>query len=232
MKPLVKIVFMTFISFTASSQSPTNLYWVRYFNQINFNQKWSWQSEFDGRRSIKSDNQRQFIMHAFVNVNTKSKTDLSAGITGSWVTNAKNLTVPEIRFFQSVTANLVTVKRLTVQVRFRLEERFLHLTNTEKTELVDGYHFRFRTRYRIQFQYGLDKNQKWLVRLSDEIMYHTDSDYWWKYDQNRFYAGIERKFSKGLSLEVGYLFLDAYSVDKNPQFNVVRTTLYHRINLR
>lgn len=231
MNLLVKIVLLTFISVAASAQSSTNLYWFRYFNQVNFNQTWSWQSEFDERRSINPDRQHQFIMHTFVNFKTKSKIDFAAGITGSWVTNAKDLTVPEIRFFQSVTANLITAKRLTLQGRFRLEERFLHHTNAEKTELVDGYHFRFRTRYRIQFQYGLDKNQKWSIRLSDEIMYHTDSDYWWKYDQNRFYIGVEKKFTKKLSLEVGYLLLNSYSIGRNLQSNVLRTTLYHRINL-
>lgn len=231
MKLLAKIVLLTFVTISSSAQSVANLYWFRYFNQVHFNQKWSWQSEFDERRSIHPDRQRQFIMHTFANYKTKSKTDLAAGITGSWVTNTKNLTVPEARFFQSATKTLITVKRLTVQGRFRLEERFLHHTNAEKTELVDGYHFRFRTRYRIQFQFGLDKSQKWLMRLTDEIMYHTDTDYWWKYDQNRFYAGIERKLTKQFSLEVGYLFLDAYSADKNLQSNVLRTTLYHRINL-
>ncbi len=171
-------------------------------------------------------------MHTFVNFKTKSEVDLATGITGSWATNTKNLIVPEIRFFQSVTANLITIKRLAVQGRFRLEERFLHNTNTEKTELVDGYHFRFRTRYRIQFQYGLDKNEKWSIRLSDEIMYHTDSDYWWKFDQNRFYLGAEHKFTKQLSLEIGYVLLTANSNGQHLQSNVLRTTLYHRINLK
>lgn len=222
---------MTLLCFSASAQSPTNLYWIRYFNQLHFNTKWSWQNEIDERRSIRPDHQRQFIMHSYANFSPNSKTDIATGITGSWVTNTKNLTVPEVRFFQSVTSNIATVGNIDLHFRFRLEERFFHNTDAEKINLTDGYHFKFRTRYRIQFQRNIDQQKKWSVRLSDEIMYHTDSDDLWKFDQNRIYAGVERKLTMQLSLEVGYLLIHALSTDKIIYSNILRTTLYHRIGL-
>ena len=175
-KILVRVILLTLICFRASAQtSPSNLYWFRYFNQIHFNSKWSWQNEFDERRSINPDRQRQFIIHSYANFKPKANTNFATGFSRSWVTNSKNLTVPELRLFQSVISQVVTVRKFNIQIRFRLEERFLHKTDTEKINLRDGFDFKFRTRYRIQFQYSLDENQKWLARLSDEIMFHTDS---------------------------------------------------------
>jgi hypothetical protein len=204
---------------------------VRYFNQLHFNSKWSWQTEMDERRSIQPDQQRQFIAHSFASFKLNSKNDLASGITGSWVTNTKKLTVPEIRFFQAITSNIATIGKVDLHFRFRLEERFLHNTDTQKANLTDGYRFKFRTRYRIQFQRNLDKNQKWTARLSDEIMYHTDSDDIWKFDQNRIYAGLERKLTEQLRLEMGYLLLHAFSNDAIIYSHVLRTTVYHRIKL-
>ena len=225
------VVVLTLLCFCASAQRSTNLYWGRYFNQLHFNKKWSWQNEFDERRSIQPDQQRQFIFHTYANFKVRSKTDLATGYTGSWVTNTKNLTVPELRFFQSVTSKLATIGKIDLHFRFRLEERFFHNTDTEKINLTDGYHFKFRTRYRIQFQRSLDENKKWLARISDEIMYHTDKDDIWKFDQNRIYAGVERKLTKQLSLEIGYLLAHVQSNDQIIRSNIVRTTLYHRITL-
>lgn len=231
-KILLRVILLTLICFRASAQTaPSNLYWFRYFNQIHFNSKWSWQNEFDERRSINPDQQRQFIIHSYANFKPKANTNFATGITRSWVTNSKNLTVPELRFFQSVTSNVATFDKFNVQFRFRLEERFLHKTDTEKINLMDGYNFKFRTRYRVQFQCSLDKNQKWLARLSDEIMYHTDSGDLWKFDQNRIYAGVERKLTKQLSVEIGYLLVHFLSNDQVLRSNIARTTLYHRIGL-
>ncbi|MEK6780285.1 MAG: DUF2490 domain-containing protein [Bacteroidota bacterium] len=117
-------VLTAFLCFSASAQSSANLYWIRYFNQLHFNTKWSWQNEFDERRSIQPDQQRQFIMHSYANFNLKSRTEFSAGMTGSWVTNLSNLTVPEVRTFQSITSRLATIDKFEINFRFRLEERF------------------------------------------------------------------------------------------------------------
>ena len=222
-------VLTTLICFTAAAQT-SNLYWFRYFNQLHFNKKWSWQNEFDERRSIQPDHQRQFIMHSYANFRLKEKTDLAGGITGSWVTNSKNLTVPELRFFQSITSKVATIGSNEIQVRFRVEERFFHNTDDQRIYLTDGYHFRLRTRYRLQFQ-RTSNNQNWAIRISDEIMYHSDNSDAWKFDQNRAYAGLERKLTKQLRLEVGYILLHALSNDKIIYSNNLRTTLYHRINL-
>ncbi len=223
-------VLQTLLSFSSEAQSPTNVYWIRYFNQFHFNKKWSWQSEFDERRSIQPDRQRQFIAHTYANYKLNSKNDLTSGITGSWVTNSKNLTVPELRFFQSITSKIATIGRIDVQTRFRLEERFFHNTDNDKTYLTDGFQFKFRTRYRLQFQRAFN-NPNWTLRIIDEIMFHSDSSDPWKFDQNRAYVGIDRKLSKQLNLEIGYMLLHGLSNDTIVYGNILRTTLYHRINL-
>ncbi|MBK5278575.1 MAG: DUF2490 domain-containing protein, partial [Bacteroidia bacterium] len=129
-------VLMALQCFSVSAQSSANLYWIRYFNQLHFNEKWSWQNEIDERRAIQPDQQRQFIGHSYANYISKSKNSVTAGITGSWVTNTKNLTVPELRFFQSMSYDIATVKKFDIQFRFRLEERFFHNTDAQKINLT------------------------------------------------------------------------------------------------
>lgn len=169
-------------------------------------------------------------MHSYGNFRPTEKTDFSAGISGSWVTNAKDLAVPEVRAFQSVTQQVIKIDNFYIHVRLRVEERFFHNTDSENINLTDGYRFKLRSRYRIQFQH-ISNNQNWTVRLADEIMYHTDSSDAWKFDQNRVYVGIERKLTKQLGLEIGYMLLHALSRDNIIYSNNLRTTLYHRISL-
>ncbi len=89
------------------------------------------------------------------------------------------------------------VDKLHFEHRFRFEERFL--------QGVDS--LALRGRYRIKGIYPLDKNKKWSLVLFDELFINFNSPNNGPesgIDQNRIYAGINRRFNKNISADLGY----------------------------
>jgi len=229
-KLLLTLAFLA-IGFVSWGQASTHAYWIRYFNQLNFSSKWSWQNEIDERRSIQPHQQLQFIAHSYAGFKAGKKTDLMAGVTVSWVTNTQHLTVPEQRLHQAIVYSFAIGKKLEISGRLRAEERFFRNTTDDRTAVTDGYHFRFRSRYRLQFLIPLGNTGKWNARIADEIMYDTDANDAWSFDQNRAYASLEYSFSKPVSLEIGYMYFTARANNQDVASHIIRTTLYHRIFL-
>lgn len=87
--------------------------------------------------------------------------------------------------------------KLEFEHRFRFEERFL--------QGVDGV--ALRGRYRLKGTYPLDRNKKWSLVLFDELFINfnsPDDGPEAGIDQNRIYAGINRRFNENISADLGY----------------------------
>ena len=108
------------------------------------------------------------------------------------------LAAPEWRPFQEFYFYQKLNDKARLTHRLRTEQRWFH--NYKTDVLTEGYNFKFRFRYMLRFDYKL--SDKWVFKLSDELMYHTDD-----FDQNRIYGGFEYKFAKTASIELGYLKL-------------------------
>ncbi len=82
--------------------------------------------------------------------------------------------------------------------RTRLEERWI--------EHVDGTAVRFRTG--LRGMYSLPKAPEWALVASDEVFVHLNTvgarGPQAGFDQNRFFVGINRTFSKYFNMDVGY----------------------------
>jgi Protein of unknown function (DUF2490) len=82
--------------------------------------------------------------------------------------------------------------------RTRLEERWI--------EHVDGTAVRFRTM--LRGQYALPMAPDWALVASDEVFVHLNTvgarGPQAGFDQNRFFVGINRTFSKYFNMDVGY----------------------------
>ncbi|OGI19723.1 MAG: hypothetical protein A3B68_05025 [Candidatus Melainabacteria bacterium RIFCSPHIGHO2_02_FULL_34_12] len=89
------------------------------------------------------------------------------------------------------------VDKLQFQHRIRFEERFL--------QGVDGVSL--RGRYRLKGTYPLDKNKKWSLVLFDELLINFNSPNDGPkagINQNRIYAGINRRLNENISADLGY----------------------------
>ncbi|MEZ4900699.1 MAG: DUF2490 domain-containing protein [Spirosomataceae bacterium] len=216
------------------------MYWTRYYNQLAFNSKWSWHNELDNRRFFEHNIQHHFISHSHLHYLILPNLDLSLGVTYSrqspQFTNLPNrLVVPEIRPFQEITLTTPFSKRLTFSQRLRIDERFIHSNNG--IELLNGYEFNWRFRYRMQATVLISKigvKYPTHLKLANELMINAGKNIVFNYfDQNRFYVGIEHAFSKKIAIEAGYLHWFQQRNTGNQFFNrdIFRLTLYHRIKL-
>ncbi len=183
-------------------------YWLRVYARGNACEKWSWHLELDERRLIHPDRQLQFITHAHLHRKLGKRTEVSVGGSYSVVNE-----LPEWRLFQELHYAVPLGSKLRWTNRFRTEQRWL--------QWADGdWRWRFRGRYRVQLDCQI--LEKWTLKLSDEVMMHTDD-----FDQNRAYLAVERRFSRWLSWEVGYLKL--YQKRAGSEFfdrDIVRSTIY------
>jgi hypothetical protein len=86
----------------------------------------------------------------------------------------------------------------TITSRTRLEERWI--------EHVDGTAVRFRTG--LRGMYSLPMAPEWALVASDEVFVHLNTvgsrGPQAGFDRNRFFAGINRTFSKQINMDVGY----------------------------
>jgi Protein of unknown function (DUF2490) len=189
------IPVLFFLSKTYTQTTHQSSYWTRFYIRVKLNDKWSWQTEADNRRFFGENQQLQFIAHTHVHRKLGKNTEGALGFTYSDVWQG-DLPVPELRPFQEFYIFNKIKEKWRIVHRFRTEQRWFH--NFSGENLTSGYNFKFRFRYMLRLEYKV--SEKWLLKANDELMYHHDD-----FDQNRYYGGVEYRFLKDLSLEMGYL---------------------------
>ncbi len=242
MKFKLSILFI-FSSFIACSQVNTtyqNLYWIRYYNQLTLNPKLTWHNEVDMRRFMENSRLHHVIAHSHLHYKILPILDVAFGLTFSqqnpqFPDATSNLSVPEFRMFQEVTNSLIFSKRVFLNYRFRLDERFIRKNNG--ITLFEGNDFNFRFRLRPQLNIILSKLESKTptnLKISDEIMVNFGGEILYNhFDQNRVYVAIEKGLSKNFSLEVGYLYWYQQRASGKDFFdrNILRLTVLHKIKL-
>ncbi len=239
-------VVIFFLLFTANKvnaqKTVTNqsLYWMRYYNQLNFNNKFTWHNEFEDRRFFKNNIQHHIIIHSRLHYKIYHNADFAVGITYSLQSPQdpeaiQKLVIPEVRPEQEINFSQQTSKRFSFMQRFRIDERFIH--NNNGKNLIKGYGFNFRFRYKFQINYWLNRKIskfKTVFKIADEIMINTGKNIIYnQFDQNRIYAGVEHEINKNLSLEFGYLRWYQQKSTGYQFYNreIIRLTLYHKIKI-
>jgi hypothetical protein len=233
--PFLLCILFSGLAFGQSTTTHQSLYWIRYYNQTQLNSKYTLHIELDERRLIDPAMQFQFFAHAHLHRRFSKSIDVAAGFTYATTNSSKNpnLAVPELRPFQEINFSHPISKKIQLQFRYRLDERFIH--NNNRLELQDGYNFFFRHRFRIQASITLKKYESGrsiIAKLSDEIMLNQGSGAANSFDQNRIYAGVEFQFNKNWSVELGYLNL-YQSASGGDYFarDIIRCTVFHRLFL-
>lgn len=122
---------------------------------------------------------------------------------------SSTLKVPEIRLNHDLgySHNLSSIN---LSHRYRMEERFIH--KKQDDSLIEGYRFVERISYMLALECKLlnSKNHKHdiYLKLSDGIYVNTHKGILYNsFDQNRFYAGLNYRLVKNLTVELGYINL-------------------------
>lgn len=240
-------ILLTAISFkighAQESKSIThqNLIWYGYFNTLHFSDKLFLTTEFQERHFISPIVQSQFVTRTHLHFQLNSGWDAAAGmclfLQGTNDPFKTSITVPELR--PHVEFNYKQkLNKLTFEHRYKIESRFFHNVNSDRTELEDGYFFgNFRFRYRIQatIPFATFKNGgKVKLKVSDEIHINAGHSIVLNtFDQNRIYFGINTDITKNLSFEIGYLNWFQKRITDADYYNrhILRFTFSQRLNL-
>ena len=219
------------------------LYWLRYNNQLHFSEKLYWNNDFEERRFFENNRQHHFIVHSRLHYKIAKKIEIAGGFTYSLQSpqepDAVNrLVVPELRPAQQFTLFSKISPRFSMDHRIRIDERFIRRNNGR--ELLAGYDFNFRFRYRLQASFRINKKENkniaTLLRVSDEIMFNAGKNIVYnKFDQNRIYLGIEQGLSPNISLELGYMQWFQRRAKPSEEYfdrDIFRLAIHHKIKLK
>jgi hypothetical protein len=217
-----------------------SLYWLRYYNQLSINKTLTWHNELEDRRFFEHNIQHVLIVHSRMHYKPSPNTDVAVGLTYSRQSpqtpdSPLTIVIPEIRPVQEINHRNALSKRLTLQHRFRIDERFIH--RNSGNELFAGHDFNFRFRYRLQATYKLSPETSktpTALKLSDELMVNAGKKILYnQFDQNRLYVGIEQSLTNKLALELGYLHWYQQRASGYQFFerDIIRFTINHKINL-
>jgi hypothetical protein len=219
--------------------SHQSLYWTRYYNQLSINEKWTWHNEIDNRTFFVNNKHHHFIVHSRLHDKLSKNLEIAFGLTYSLQSpqdpnSASSLSIPELRPNQEINYTTLLTDRLSIQQRFRIDERFIHKNNG--TTLIDGYDFNFRFRYKLQCNYKLNTPetlQQTTLKLADELMINAGGNITYNFDQNRIYIALEQVLTKNFSIELGYLNWHQQRASGYQFFDrdIVRLTIYHKIKL-
>nr|WP_294922342.1 DUF2490 domain-containing protein [uncultured Flavobacterium sp.] len=213
------------------------LSWIRYYNILPINEKWSLNSEFDNRNFVKPIHENLWVLRIQGRYRANQNIELGGGFAYFSVNTQTPLadldfSIPEYRGQQDITF-INDIAKITFNNRFQLEERFIQ--KADKTGLLNEFSFSFRFRYRLQSTFTLWEKEKRNLKgvISDEILFNYGKDNKKNtFDQNRIYAALRYNFNSDIGLELGYLKsyqrrasgVDFYDRD------IIRFTVYHKIN--
>ncbi len=160
----------------------------------------------------------QLILHALLGYKFNKHISFFQGY--AWNT----IYIPHFRREQRPYQDLIishSIRKTTLEHRFRLDERFL--------QDIEG--ISLRARYRLKGSYPLDKKEKWSLVLFDELFINLNSHFGGPQagiDQNRIYAGLNRKFTENINADLGYQL--QHSHGKGSQIDHLNHFIYFFIN--
>lgn len=238
---LLSLGFSILFAYAQRQNVQQNLYWIRYANTTALNNpKFSVQFEAEGRRFLETNERHHFITHSRLHYRINTQLNVAGGITYSRQSSQfpfreENLVVPEWRLVQEANYNIPVSKRVSLQQRLRIDYRFIRRNNG--FEFLEGHNFNIRFRFRLQGSFLLNRDltkNATILKISNEVMFNAGSRIVYNiFDQNRIYVGVEKRFSRALAGEIGYLRWYQQTAAGNVFFdrNIIRTTLFHNLKL-
>jgi len=220
--------------------------WMAVFGSSTLNSQFSlhWESQLRSEDDLKE--MMTFILRAGLIYKLKNNQTLTAGL--AYIDHHRTMDSvsgwgPEYRIWEQYVLNKsfsLSSHFITIQNRFRLEQRFNSKSMVSENELVnDGYNFTQRLRYFARSIYPLaatPKNafqQGTYLSLQDEIFFNlsnTSATNGKLFDQNRFYFSVGYRFNQKMDGELGYMNqLIARSGDQKTINHILQLAFYFRL---
>jgi len=241
MKPLNKIILFLNMALKGFSQNSSseiihdNMLWLGYYNTINFNDKWSLNSDAQFRTKNGVKNNSQALIRTGLSYKINNKIDITSGLAHFrfFITNER--TRGEWRPWQEIklTSNFGSVNLIN---RFRVEQRYIE--GVIDSQPSNKYNFNFRFRYRLDVKIPINKEKEegknFYLLLGNEIMVNAgeniNSNY---FDQDRLFVGLNYELNKKITLQFQYMHIWQQLATGNTLMNldVIRFNLYHTLTI-
>lgn len=203
---------LPFLSLFSNAQQPErkvtgqSFSMFSYVNQIDLSPKISILNDIQERNFVKPLKQSEFYIRSQFSYKFKKNWTFATGLSHyrsspSNPYSLSKLVVPEIRFNQDLNYKL-RYNAFNLGNRMRIEERFIHKNLNDS--LINGSQLRTRLSYTFSFEYYLSKSKDihgLMLKASEGVYVYTNK----KFDQNRFYTGLNYQMENSLSLELGYI---------------------------
>jgi len=212
-----------------------NMLWLGYYNTINFNPKWSVNSDFQFRTKNWYHDHSQALGRTGLSYKFNNKITATIGFAHFRFFITNEFSRAEWRPWQEILLN-DNINNLKLSHRFRLEQRFNE--KVKNNEPLSEYQFNYRLRYRLDLRFPIVKKEKkgkiLYVLIGNELMINAGKNIIYNYfDQNRSYAGLNYELNKKVSLQLQYIHI-WQQLSSGYDFlmsEVIRFNIYHTINL-
>lgn len=212
----------------------TKLIWFDFTEVVKLNPKWSLLAEYSERFFVDPEVvQAQMVFRTYGMYNAGENWNVGQGFS-VFLNRIGDISVHEVRPEQQFTyrQKLEKTKRLGIIHRYRVEERFTQ--RTVKGEIVSGYIFNMRFRYRLAFEYTLaelgEKKYPLIILVNDEIFLQAGEGVVYNtFNQNRIYTGLSFKMPGGLTITAAYMdiFTQRASGNKYEHTHTFRFSFLH-----
>lgn len=204
MRKIGLLLFFTAVTLTAQENGEEKLgSWHMYFGTNRISDKISIHTEAQFRYFENGKNFNQLLLRTGLNYHINP----DAIATGGYAYIASDPTfegnenqvnnISEHRIFQQFILNS-KVGRFLFEHRYRLEQRFIEIENSNSP----FYEKRMQHRARYRLQVTLPLTDIFFLNFYDEIFLNLQNNV---FDQNRLYAAVGANVFKNTSVQVGYL---------------------------
>ena len=211
------LLFLLFLSlqpsrlgFSQDRTSTVNYHaWFSYFGDHPVSNRWELHLEGQWRRHDLGLKWQQMFVRPGVNFELNKNVFLTAGYAfadtfqyGDYPTSYR---FPEHRVFQQVLLKQ-KVRKLDLQHRYRLEQRFLGTRSDPSIDNIDSSRYENRFRYLTRVNIPLTSDKRYYVGTSNEFFINFGKNVAANvFDQNRAYVAIGLPVAKATRIELGYL---------------------------
>lgn len=211
--------------------------WYDFTENMRVHPRWSVVVNLSERHSIDPTEQTQFVARAYFLHHFKSNWSIGAGYANFWNWQA-DLIVPELRPEQwfLYKQQFEKIKWLSVNHRFKLEERFAH--HVQGDSLVNGYDFTMRFRYRIGLDFrvfAIGNNHTIRFSASEEIFLQAGKQILYNiFDQNRVTVGLSYNPIPDVGISVAYMHMyrQRASGTSFDNLNILRVGIEHNLTMK
>ncbi len=230
------LVFSVCICRVASAQTSQFSVWGAWFHSHQLSEHWGYAFDGQFRSADKVDYLRNILLRPSVSYKFNNKHMVNLGYAyvttnGRTATGAKTFR-PESRIFEQYTISHKVSPAISMQHRFRLEQRFLGETAKGANNDFFAQRFRYFIRSIIPLQKTDNFSKGTYVALQNELFLNVqnkDKVNTHFFDQNRAYAAFGFRFSKKFDMEVGYMNQYTKAVSSGTSNNVAQLALYTRL---